>query len=101
MAGTITGDGVRMDHVRACSCGRRPRIVTTCAGQEPGFGPFIISCHCDKDPEGEDTIPHFVRSWSKTRAARLWNGMVRDRIARQAVAPAQEAREAPCSVSAG
>lgn len=75
-------DGVRMDHVRRCSCGRKPEISTGYEGLgvEPGYGPFIIKCyHGREGEEGEHgpVLPRFCRSWSKTRAVKLWRTMNR------------------------
>lgn len=78
--GTVV-DGVRLGHVRRCACGRAPDIATTYVGFEPGTGPFIITCYCGapEDAVNEHGFrPHHLsRSWSKTRAVRNWNQMVR------------------------
>jgi hypothetical protein len=81
---TMVVDGVRMDYIRKCWCGRRPKVATAYEGFEPGMGPFIISCYCDTPKDAKDVWGFrpglsFVRSWSKTRAVRNWNAMVRDR----------------------
>ena len=74
-------DGVRMDHVRRCSCGRVPVVSTAYPGWEAGEGPFVIKCYCDRDPDemeadGLPPLPvFFSRSWSKTRAVRNWSAL--------------------------
>ncbi|EPX83873.1 hypothetical protein [Salipiger mucosus] len=86
-------DGIRMDHVRRCICGRRPEIATCYHGMDPGDGPFIIKCYCGRDPDQEDEdgrspLPTFVRSWSKTRAVRAWRSLQRRLEAKKPVAGA-------------
>lgn len=86
-------DGVRMDHVRRCACGRKPEISTGYVGLgiEAGYGPFIIKCYCGREGEqGEhgDAVPRFCRSWSKTRAVKLWSRMNRPQPAPAVTAPA-------------
>ena len=81
-----------MDHVRKCACGRRPQISTRYEGigLEPGSGPFIIKCYCGREgEEGEHgpVLPRFCRSWSKTRAVRLWSRMNRPAQKPDAAAP--------------
>jgi hypothetical protein len=79
MASTYV-DGVRLDYVRRCRCGRKPEIATCYRGDDPGEGPFIISCFCGrpedvKDEHGLLPCPRFCRSWTKSRAVALWRGM--------------------------
>lgn len=81
MASTII-DGVRLDHVRRCNCGRKPEISTSYKGFEPGMGPFFIQCYCDTPEDavnehGFRPFPNFCRSWSKTRVVRNWNHLMR------------------------
>ena len=85
-------DGVRLDYVRRCKCGRQPVILTTYEGLEPGWGPFIIKCYCDTPEDavnehGFRPHPRFCRSWSKTRAVRIWRDMNRLADANPAKAP--------------
>ena len=84
MSATVI-DGVRMDYVRKCWCGRRPEIATCYQGMKPGMGPFIISCYCDTPEDAKDEWGFrpglsFARSWSKTRVVRNWNTMVRGKL---------------------
>lgn len=73
-------DGIRMDHIARCICGRRPVVMTCYKGGTPGEGPFIIRCHCghsedDIDPRNKLPRLRFCRSWYKTRAVQRWRGM--------------------------
>jgi hypothetical protein len=83
---SIRVDGIRMDWVRCCHCGRVPLISTCYKGMEPGMGPYAILCDHGNPPEerqkwldGERPIPFsFARSWSKTRVVANWNRMMRE-----------------------
>lgn len=89
--GSTYAEGVRLDYVRRCKCGRRPEIGTCYKGSDPGDGPFIIDCFCGRDPKKPTpddkygiVLPSFMsRSWSKTRVVKNWNAM----IARQTLQP--------------
>lgn len=76
-------NGVRLDYVRKCRCGRRPNIRTGYEGFDDGTGPFIITCECgqSKDPKDHPygiILPRVMsRSWSKTRVVRNWNEIQR------------------------
>lgn len=84
-------NGVRMDHVRSCHCGRRPEIMTGYKGFDDGTGPFVISCmhgrgdimeQYEKTRRGELDGERYVisRSWYKTRAVRNWRALIADTI---------------------
>lgn len=78
-------DGVRMDWVRRCYCGRRPEISTSYEGFDPGFGPFLIKCSHGKSVPEENTWTEYStvglmalsRSWSKTRVVENWKELMR------------------------
>lgn len=80
MASFITESGYRFDHVRRCTCGRKPRVITGYKDFDNGMGPFVVSCDhgvpIEEQPEGWLNFS-MSRSWSKTRAARNWNQMMR------------------------
>jgi hypothetical protein len=78
MANTLA-EGIRLDYVRKCYCGRRPQISTCYEGFEPGMGPFLISCGHGSTLTHK-IPPGFIasRSWSKTRVVRNWNQLIRD-----------------------
>ncbi|WP_446325496.1 hypothetical protein [Blastomonas sp. CACIA14H2] len=81
MTSIITASGYRFDHVRRCHCGRKPQVSTGYEGVDDGTGPFIVSCThgvpLEDQPEGALNLT-FARSWSKTRAARNWNALIRE-----------------------
>lgn len=80
-------NGVRMDDVRHCHCGRRPGIMTGCKGFDHGTGPFVISCmhwrgdiveQYEKTRRGELNGERYVisRSSYETRAVRNWRALI-------------------------
>lgn len=82
--GSIYVNGTRMDHVRRCSCGRKPEVSTGYKGFDDGTGPFLIICDhgvpLEDQPEGRMNFS-MSRSWYKTRAAANWNSMMRPKEA--------------------
>ena len=85
---SIKVNGVRINWVRKCKCGRKPEIATGYIGYDDGSGPFFIKCHHGIDDKefkqkmdsyvntGKNCPNYaFVRSWSKTRAVKIWNEM--------------------------
>ena len=85
---SITVNGVRMNWVKKCKCGRKPEIATGYIEYDNGTGPFFIECRHGMDKKEFDRkmdsyvntgkgAPEysFVRSWSKTRAVKIWNNM--------------------------
>lgn len=84
MASMMVG-GVRMDWVRRCYCGRKPKITTHYVGTfatEPGFGPFSIRCsHGKFNKDGKMDIDNmvFCRSWSKTRVVQIWRALMKQK----------------------
>lgn len=81
MASITTLSGHRFDHVRKCTCGRKPKVITGYKGFDDGTGPFVVSCDhgVPLEDQPQDRL-HFSmsRSWYKSRAARNWNAMMRD-----------------------
>ena len=81
MASMTTDSGYRFDHVRRCSCGRKPTVITGYKGFDDGTGPFVVSCDhgvpLEEQPEGRMNFS-MSRSWYKTRAAANWNRMMRE-----------------------
>jgi len=67
---------VKMPWVRRCHCGRRPDISTGYTGYDVGTGPFLIRCNCGRGDDWQKCT--FSRSWTKTRAVRNWNRMIRE-----------------------
>lgn len=80
MASIYVGE-TRLDHVRRCTCGRKPEVRTGYAGFDDGDGPFVISC--DHGVPIESQAGGWLnfsmsRSWFKTSACRNWNRMMRE-----------------------
>ncbi len=79
--GSVMVNGVRMDHVRRCHCGRKPTIRTGYEGFDDGTGPFIILCdHGIPLADQPTDCLHLTlsRSWTKTRATTNWNRLIRE-----------------------
>jgi hypothetical protein len=81
MASITTESGYRFDHVRRCTCGRKPKVSTGYEGSDDGYGPFLVFCDhgmpLEDQPDGQMNFS-MARSWYKTRAARNWNLMMRE-----------------------